>query len=155
MSTQVAEPALAARVDSRSRGRRLLAPALAAVLSVGALGYLYLVNPNEPGHYPPCPTQVLLGVDCPGCGLLRAGHALMHGDIPRALDHNILVLMIGVVAVGAWVSWVLRAWHGRTAVANERRARVLSVLSVASLVVIVGFGVVRNFVPYLGSGAGA
>lgn len=137
------------------RRRRLVAPIAVGVGALGFLTLLAIVDPNEPGHYPPCPTQVLLGVDCPGCGLLRAGHALMHGDIPRALDHNILVLMIGVVAVGAWVSWVLRAWHGRTAVANERRARVLSVLSVASLVVIVGFGVVRNFVPYLGSGAGA
>lgn len=137
------------------RRRRLMAPIAVGAGALGFLALLAAVDPNEPGHYPPCPTQALLGVDCPGCGLLRAGHALMHGDVLRALDHNVLVLMIGVAAVGAWASWVLRAWRGHSAMASERSARVLSVLAVASLVVIVGFGVVRNLVPYLGSGAGA
>jgi hypothetical protein len=95
------------------RGRRLVAPM--AVGGAALLGVVYLgaVDPNEPGHYPLCPTQALLGVDCPGCGGLRCVHALARGDVVGALDHNALaVLVLLPLAVITWALWLRRAWRG-------------------------------------------
>jgi hypothetical protein len=85
----------------------------AALLGVAYLG---VVDPNEPGHYPLCPTQALLGVDCPGCGGLRCVHALTRGDVVGALDHNALaVLVLLPLAVITWALWFRREWRGPAA----------------------------------------
>lgn len=153
MSTEVAERELAIteRVDPRSRGRRLMAPLLTAGLTVGALGYLYAVNPNEPGHYPLCPTKALFGIDCPGCGCTRALYSLIHGDLATAADHNILLLLFVPFAIVLWVRWVMRAWRGVSPAVSMRTFRLRNRAMIIVLVAILAFGVVRNFVPYLGS----
>ncbi|GAA3033366.1 DUF2752 domain-containing protein [Streptosporangium longisporum] len=99
---------------SRTAGSRA---AVAAALGVAALAgaavaFVAAVDPGEPGHYPPCPFLVLTGLYCPGCGGLRAVHALAHGDPLTALGFNpLLVIMIPVLAA-LWGRWTLRAWHG-------------------------------------------
>lgn len=64
---------------------------------VGALGatafagcaYVALYDPSTSSAlYPACPFKVVTGLDCPGCGITRALHALFTGDPLRALDHN-------------------------------------------------------------------
>jgi hypothetical protein len=153
-STQDPEVLVPARVDSRSRRRRLVAPlATAAGVAIG-LGYLAAVDPNQPGHYPLCPTQALFGVDCPGCGTMRGLHALLHGDVPRALDHNVLLVVMVPLALVLWVRWLARAWSGRTPEVTATAFRRRNAATVAVLVAVLAFGVVRNFVPYLGSGVG-
>jgi len=155
MSTQVAGDAIvtAERVDTRSRGRRLVAPLLTAGITVGALGYLAAVDPNEPGHYPLCPTKALLGIDCPGCGCLRGLHALTQGDLGVAADHNLLLLLAVPFALVLWVRWVMRAWRGVSPAVSLRTFRLRNRAMIIVMVAILAFGVVRNFVPYLDSAA--
>lgn len=121
------------------------------MLVAGAL--LYAVDPNEPGHYPMCPTRWLFGIDCPGCGVLRATHALLHGDVPAALDHNALLPLY--LGAAAWFAarWYRAAWRGRHPAVTTAQARGRTMVLIASMVVIVVFGVVRNLVPYLSSSA--
>jgi hypothetical protein len=95
------------------RTRRLLGPVAVGVGVLAATAYLAAVDPNESGHYPLCPTKALTGLDCPGCGGLRAVHSLTHGDILGALDHNALVVLVVIpVAVLLWVRWLVREWRG-------------------------------------------
>src|SRR5512147_2498651 len=70
--------------------------------AVGALGVVAVRDPNQAGSYGFCPLHALTGLDCPFCGGLRGTHALLHGDVSTALDHNLLLpLYLGVlVAVG-------------------------------------------------------
>jgi len=69
------------------------------------------LDPNQAGHYPTCPFRAYVGLDCPGCGSLRALHDLGHGDLAGALDHNaVLVLFLPLLGVEL-VRWVT----GRTA----------------------------------------
>jgi len=101
--------------DVTPRTRRLVAPIAVGAAVVGASAYVGLVDPNTPGHYPVCPTKALTGFDCPFCGGLRAIHALAHGDIVSALNHNALVALVVVpVLVVLWVRWLRRAWIGPT-----------------------------------------
>ena len=144
---------MAERVDTRSRGRRLVAPLLTAGITAGALGYLFAVDPNEPGHYPLCPTKALFGIDCPGCGCMRGLYSLTHGDLAGAANHNVLLLVFIPIAIVLWIRWVMRAWRGVTPAVSVRSLRLRNRTMIVVLVAILAFGVVRNFVPYLDSAA--
>ncbi len=143
-----------AQVDSRSRRRRLLAPLATGVAVVGGLGYLAAVDPNTPGHYPLCPTRALFGLDCPGCGALRGTHDLVTGNLAGALDNNVLLVVFLPLAVVLWVRWVMRAWKGQTPAVTRAVFQRRTTVMITTLVAILAFGVIRNFVPYLGSGIG-
>ena len=140
--------------DTRSRGRRMLAPMLTLGASVAALGYLAAVDPNEPGHYPLCPTRALFGVDCPGCGLMRGTHDLVTGNVAGALDHNVMLVVLVPLAVVLWARWARRSWTGSTPAVTRAQFQRRNTIVITSLVVILAFGVLRNFTPYLGSGIG-
>lgn len=144
--------AVGVRVDSRPRKRRMapvVGTGLAAV--VGAV-YLRAVDPNVPGHFPGCPSQMFLGIDCPGCGGMRGTHELLHGNLGGMLENNILLIVAWPVVIFMFALWAYRSWTGRRPgidpKAQTRRNRIL----VGVLVFVLAFGVVRNFVPYLGAG---
>lgn len=151
---RTADVAVPAWRDERPRRRRMLAPMATLAGTGAALAYLYAVDPNEPGHYPLCPTQALLGVDCPGCGVMRGMHALIHGDVGRALDHNVLLVVLVPLAVVLWARWVVRAWRGETPAVTTAELRRRNTVVVTTLVAVLAFGVVRNITPFLGSGVG-
>ena len=120
-----------------ARGRG--APLAAAGAALAATTYVGLVDPNQAGHYPTCPFLAVTGYYCPGCGSLRAVHALTHGDVGAAVGLNVLAVVgIAVVAV-FWGLWTLRSWRG------QPRTRVAPAwtlyLAVGTVVV---FWVVRN-----------
>lgn len=46
--------------------------------------------------FPPCVFFQLTGLHCPGCGVTRALHALLHLDIARAAHMNALFILVGL-----------------------------------------------------------
>jgi hypothetical protein len=126
-------------LEGGSRRLALRAPLGVAAAGLGAVAMLAVVDPNEPGHYPSCPFLSLTGLFCPGCGSLRAVHALAHGDVGSAVGLNVLtVLAVPVLAV-IWLRWVRRAWTG-SARASAAPAAVVWALLAAVCV----FGLLRN-----------
>ncbi|MDH6577970.1 DUF2752 domain-containing protein [Kitasatospora sp. MAP5-34] len=92
--------------------RRLSRP-LAALAAVGVPTlYVAAVDPNAPGHYPTCPVLRATGWWCPGCGGLRAVHALAHGDLTTAGHDNLLVLVLAGVLGVLWLRWLWAALTG-------------------------------------------
>lgn len=66
------------------------------LLGIGAIAVLALLcffDPSTSAIFPPCPTNALTSLYCPGCGTLRAMHALLHGDVKEALSQNILAVI--------------------------------------------------------------
>ena len=93
--------------------RGAVRPVAVGLLAFLPLGFVAAVDPNQPGHYPTCPFLWLTGWYCPGCGSLRAVHALTHLDVGTALARNPLtVVFVGVLAV-LWASWLNRSVTGR------------------------------------------
>lgn len=67
------------------------------MLAVAVTGIWLLrhYDPNMPGNlFPPCMFKALTGLHCIGCGLTRALHALVHGDIRGAFGMNPLAMLV-------------------------------------------------------------
>ena len=121
-------------------GRRaVLRPLGVAAAALVGTGYVAAVDPNAAGHYPTCPFLAITGWYCPGCGSLRAIHALAHGDLMTALARN----PFAVVALGyVVVAWVL--WFERTATGRPRRWLAPAWVLYSVLGAILMFWVLRN-----------
>ncbi len=140
------------------RTLRRIAPALGTgALAAAAAVYVWAVDPNTGGVYPVCPTQAILGIDCPACGGLRGSHALLRGDLAGAADNNILLFLLLPVLAFAWWRWLVSSWKATPAMGSSS-SQVLpestSKILIIVLIVVLVFGVARNFLPYLGSGIG-
>ncbi|MDE6853715.1 MAG: DUF2752 domain-containing protein [Muribaculaceae bacterium] len=61
--------------------------AVAVLVLLCVAAYYYLVDPSA-GFSFKCPFRLLTGYDCPGCGIQRALHALLHGDVSKAWHYN-------------------------------------------------------------------
>lgn len=121
--------------------RALRAPlAAGAMLAAGSGAWLlWRFDPNAAGSlFPPCLFRTFTGLYCPGCGLTRMLHALLHGDLAGAASMNLMVLaMLPLLAAIA---------------ANEGMGRRLLSPALASrlydarawIAVVVAFGVLRN-----------
>ncbi|HEY6794547.1 MAG TPA: DUF2752 domain-containing protein [Kineosporiaceae bacterium] len=94
---------------------RLFGPGLVGVVGAAGVLLVTLVDPEQPGHYPVCPTLALTGVYCPGCGGLRALHALTHGEPGLALHRNPVVVLALPFVVWGYLAWVRRRALDRTA----------------------------------------
>lgn len=102
--------------------------------------YVAAVDPAESGVLPPCPLHRMTGLWCPGCGMTRATHHLLNGDVITALRFNALVpIVLAAIGVG-WVLWLLRAIGHPPA----RAVRVPAWAVATALVAVVAFAVVRN-----------
>ena len=70
-------------------------------------------DPSTAGFFPVCPLFALTGLACPGCGMTRGLHALLHGDILTALDYNLILPGILFFFGYLFVSLILIAVRGR------------------------------------------
>ena len=135
-------PADAPPAEPQTRWQRIRG--LVGMLAALAAGVLLLrqIDPHEPGVYPVCPTKVFTGVDCPGCGGLRATNELAHGDVAAAVDDNALVVL--AVPLAAWLFGraFYFAWTGRTP--DPMPAKRARWITIAVIVVLTVFTVVRN-----------
>ena len=126
-STSAAVPAVDRTPPTRGAGRRTRRFAAAALLA--AFAAVCWPDPRASTFLPRCPLLHLTGCYCPGCGGLRAMHALLHGQFGAALRLNPLLVFALPLALLA----VFRpTWFGQP--------RVLG-LAVVTLVV---FGILRN-----------
>ena len=59
------------------------------ICGIAILATIYFnIDPAASYLVPKCPFHYLTGLDCPACGVQRAAHALLHGDIVTALRYN-------------------------------------------------------------------
>lgn len=110
-------------------------------LAVGtATVALRLRDPHQPGSWGFCPTKLLTGLDCPGCGGLRAVNDLTHGDLAAAASSNLLLVTLVPVAVLLWVAWLRARWLDKDVLPDHWWRPAAMALAVAT----VAFAVARN-----------
>ena len=129
-----APPVLAAR---RPGWRRFWFALLVALLA--ALVVLFWFNPARHSFYPFCAFHRMTGLQCPGCGGLRAAHHLLHGEVVTAFRFNQLVVLAAPLA--AWFGLRrLRCGPRAEKISHRAQAR----WAWAAFAVLVLFWIVRN-----------
>jgi hypothetical protein len=100
---------------------------------------LYWFNPASSGFYPICLFYQTTGLQCPGCGSLRAMHQLLHGKWGAAFHLNPLLMVALPAAAG------LAARFGLAKVQRRPCPRLIRPAHLwISLVVLVVFSIWRN-----------
>jgi hypothetical protein len=95
--------------------RHLIALLIAAAFFV-VMVVFYFFDPAKGGLYPPCMFHQYTGLNCPGCGSLRALHHLSHGELAAAFRCN--PLFMALLPLFAFIGF--RWWkRGRGAFGND------------------------------------
>ncbi|MCX8111763.1 MAG: DUF2752 domain-containing protein [Bacteroidia bacterium] len=66
---------------------------------------------------PLCPSQLLLPMNCPGCGLTRGTQHLLHLDWKQAMEYNPLVVVTTPMLAWLWLKLLrstLSSWAAMT-----------------------------------------
>ena len=87
-----------------SHGKRAVL-AISLVVGFAIAVVLFVCDPSRVPIYPVCTFHRLTGLDCPGCGTLRAAHQLLHGNLSAALHFNALFVLS--LPLLAWVGFRL------------------------------------------------
>ena len=141
MTATVTSP-VTSRTRSAVEGARssLVAPIACGCCLLAGAAYVAANDPSEGGGFLPCPFRTLTGWWCPGCGLTRATHHVLRGDLAQALRYHLFVVVILAAIVAAWVGWLLAA-AGRSIGRPLASPTWLPSVAVAALVL---FAVLRN-----------
>lgn len=124
------------------RARRMVPPFAAAGTIGGVVLALQLRDPHVQGSWGFCPFRALTGLDCPGCGGLRAVHDLGNLDVVSAASSNLLFVLAVPLLVALWLAWARRAWRDGGPAGPPTRHRML--LGQLAVVLLVVFTVARN-----------
>lgn len=124
--------------------RAVLGPAAYVFGCAAGVVLLLARDPATTRWFPTCPMLSATGWLCPACGLTRAAGRVVRGDLLGAFGANQLwPVLAAALALGWWVTW--RAAHHRPRPAILDRWNTWA--TVASVVLVVAFTVVRNTWP--------
>jgi hypothetical protein len=125
--------------NSERIGTGVILAAAGAVIF--AVGYF---DPVTAGFFPVCPLFSATGLNCPGCGMTRAVHALIHGDISGAFHFNAIFPIYAFIFGYLFISTLLMVVRGRGLQYKIFKPGLMySLLTIAIL-----FGVLRNIPVY-------
>jgi hypothetical protein len=128
------------QVEARPTSHRRVWLAVGGAALLGMTLAIYLFPPGSFWFYPQCLFHKITGLNCPGCGGLRAAHQLLHGHLKEAFALNPLLVLIAPALAWFGVAQVWRTITGREVAHPFRHPAWVWAL----LAAVVGFGIVRN-----------
>jgi hypothetical protein len=121
----------------------LVTPVASGCAVAAGAAYVAAVDPGRGGVFLRCPLHSTTGMWCPACGLTRAAHHLFRGDLVGALHFNLFVPLAVVAAAYLWAASLWQAtgrpWRWPTRLGPRA--------GLATMILLVAFGVVRNLPP--------
>ena len=81
---------------------------IAVLVAVVAVFCIFLLfDPEQYALFPKCPSLLLTGYECPGCGSQRAIYHLLHLRIGTAFRYNALLVLLlpYLLSVFIWNIW--------------------------------------------------
>jgi hypothetical protein len=114
------------------------------IIAAGAALLLYFFVEPKDGNLPKCFFHQLTNLYCPGCGVQRSFHALLHGHFLTAIDYNLLFILFLPVIIYFVVVFVMDKKHPSSSFIYKKK------FSFTVLVVVICFWVFRNlpFAPF-------
>ena len=93
-----------------------------------------------------CLFHRLTGLECPGCGMTRAFHALTHGHVSEALSFNLLSLPLFValsVVLALDLAYLARGFR----ISLRVPEKAISACEWGGVAVVILYAIVRNVTP--------
>jgi hypothetical protein len=113
-------------------------------LTVIGVVSLNLLDPEEKTFIPACPCRLLTGLYCPGCGSLRAIHAITHLRIDRAFAYNSLLVLFLPLFI-----WFFAINLAATLLGPDKiRLHLPPVFGKVLLVIVLAYFLIRNIPAY-------
>jgi hypothetical protein len=113
---------------------------IAATVLGLAVAVLFFFNPAQYGFYPRCFLKLTTGLECAGCGGLRATHQLLNGNFAAAFQLNPLLFFAIAIAAIFMINIVSAKFTGTKILKGRMSAMLLWSLLVAAI----AFSVLRN-----------
>ena len=110
----------------------------AILFSIGLIYYIF-VSLTDMGI--PCLFRLITGWQCPGCGVSRMIMALVRFDLVSAFHYNPVILLTSPILLFAFIRSDIDYIRSGKYSADKYQA-----LWIAELVLLLGFGVLRNIV---------
>lgn len=110
-------------------------------ITLVTLVLIWRCDPMDSVWMPKCMIHTITGLQCPGCGITRALHAVLHGHFAEAIRYNLFLLISlpYLIAVGL-VSYVPALYRR-----NELRRIVLGMpLAITYVALFLLWFVIRN-----------
>lgn len=116
------------------------------LLIIGLCVYFYQFNPSaNEGYFLRCPSNLILGINCPGCGSQRAFHHLLHLEIIEALRYNALF----VLAFPFVLYWIgIKIYNLIFDAKKTTRFPTNKLFWIGLLIMVLLFGILRNVSVY-------
>lgn len=124
------------------RRKIIIVSAISLVLLAVAF-LLYTFDPAEEVLAPKCPSLLITGYECPGCGSQRSIHDLLHLRIGAAFAHNLLVpVAIPYIFLGIYFQYS----GGKEKYPKVERILFGKWSAIVILVVVIAYWVLRNLI---------
>lgn len=108
--------------------------------------YFYQNNPSDEGSsFLRCPSNLLFNINCPGCGTQRAIHHILHLEMIDALRFNALFVLSSPIILAVILIMIYNFIFNKSVqipiISNKY-------ILISILIIIIGFGVLRNISIY-------
>lgn len=121
--------------------KKYIIPAVILLIGVAGIILYASFNPETSALFPSCPFYKLTGYQCPGCGMQRALHEILQGNLESAFLYNPLAFIL--------FPYIIMGLYFVLAKESVRRNKIKNMLygKTAAIIVICGvilFWVLRN-----------
>jgi hypothetical protein len=114
------------------------------IVAAGAALLLYFFVEPKNGNLPKCLFHELTNLYCPGCGVQRSFHALLHGHLLTAINYNLLFILFLPFIIYFILAFEFDKKHSRSSFIYKAN------FGIAVVIIFVSFWILRNlpFAPF-------
>ena len=124
---------------NKNKRNSLIVTGFFIVIAIIGLILVKKYNPEEESFFIPCVFNKITGLKCPGCGMTRAMHYLVNGNLKKAVWYNIMIVP------GVFILLYSGYRYFKYLTKNEEIVnKPLEVILKIFLVILIIFMVVRN-----------
>ena len=77
---------------NKQKRKSLIIITIVGIIALFGVFLVKIYNPEQESFFIPCMFYKTTGLKCPGCGMTRAVHYLVNGNIEKAIWYNLMIV---------------------------------------------------------------